>query len=213
MELTPELLITALRRICQVLHSNKQYLTDLDSPIGDADHGINMDRGFTAVQGKLDTASGLDVGAILKLVATTLISTVGGASGPLYGTAFLRAGTALAGKQSLTLDDTVTGMNAAVEGIMARGKATTGEKTMLDALVPAQEALSRAASEGLPLHEAFALAATAAEEGAKATIPMLATKGRASYLGERSIGHQDAGATSSSLMLRALADTLAEAQS
>jgi dihydroxyacetone kinase-like protein len=211
MELTPNLIISSLRRTCQVLHDNRQYLTDLDSPIGDADHGINMDRGFTAVLPKLDTVEGQDAGAILKLVASTLISTVGGASGPLYGTAFLRAGTALSGKQSVSLDDCVTALGAAVQGVRDRGKATTGEKTMLDALVPAQEALASAARDGLDLREAFALAATAAEEGAKATIPMLATKGRASYLGERSIGHQDAGATSSALILRAVADTLAEA--
>ena len=212
MELTTDLITASLKRICQVLHDNRQYLTDLDSPIGDADHGINMDRGFAAVLPKLDTVEGQDAGAILKLVASTLISTVGGASGPLYGTAFLRAGIALAGKQSVSLDDCVTTLGAAVQGIRDRGKATTGEKTMLDALVPAQEALASAARDGLDLREAFALAATAAEEGAKATIPMLATKGRASYLGERSIGHQDAGATSSALMLRAVADTLAEAQ-
>ena len=211
MELTTNLIIASLRRMCQVLHDERQYLTDLDSPIGDADHGINMDRGFTAVLPRLDTVEGQDAGAILKLVASTLISTVGGASGPLYGTAFLRAGAALAGKQSVSLDDCVTALGAAVQGIRERGKATTGEKTMLDALVPAQEALASAARDGLDLREAFALAATAAEEGAKATIPMLATKGRASYLGERSIGHQDAGATSSALILRAVADTLAEA--
>ncbi len=211
MELTPNLITTSLRRICQVLHDQRQYLTDLDSPVGDADHGINMDRGFTAVLPKLETVEGQEAGAILKLVASTLISTVGGASGPLYGTAFLRAGAALAGKQSVSLDDCVTALGAAVQGIRDRGKATTGEKTMLDALVPAEEALAAAARDGLGLREAFALAATAAEEGAKATIPMLATKGRASYLGERSIGHQDAGATSSALMLRAVADTLAEA--
>jgi phosphoenolpyruvate---glycerone phosphotransferase subunit DhaL len=211
MELTTSLIIASLRRICQVLHDNRQYLTDLDSPIGDADHGINMDRGFAAVLPRLDAVEEQDAGAILKLVASTLISTVGGASGPLYGTAFLRAGAALTGKQSVSLDDCVTALGAAVQGIRDRGKATTGEKTMLDALVPAQEALESAARDGLDIREAFALAATAAEEGAKATIPMLATKGRASYLGERSIGHQDAGATSSALMLRAVADTLAEA--
>ena len=211
MELTTNLIISSLRRVCEVLHDNRQYLTDLDSPIGDADHGINMDRGFMAVLPKLDTVEGQDAGAILKLVASTLISTVGGASGPLYGTAFLRAGVALTGKQSVSLDDCVIALGAAVQGVRDRGKATTGEKTMLDALVPAQEALASAARDGLDLREAFALAATAAEEGAKATIPMLATKGRASYLGERSIGHQDAGATSSALILRALADTLAEA--
>jgi phosphoenolpyruvate---glycerone phosphotransferase subunit DhaL len=209
MELTPDVLTACLRRIAAVLREQRQYLTDLDSPIGDADHGINMDRGFTAVAAKLDGTAGQDPAALLKLVAMTLISTVGGASGPLYGTAFLRASTALAGKPALALDDCVAGMTAAVQGIRDRGKATTGEKTMLDALVPAQEALSAAATEGVDLAAAFARAADAAEAGARATIPLLATKGRASYLGERSIGHQDPGATSSALMLRAVADTLA----
>src|SRR4051794_31923914 len=137
MELTPDTILACLRRMGTVLHEQRQYLTDLDSPIGDGDHGINMDRGFTAVVAKLDSAPTGDAGAILKLVASTLISTVGGASGPLYGTAFLRAGAALTGKATLTLADCVTGMNAAVQGIRDRGKATTGEKTMLDALIPA----------------------------------------------------------------------------
>ena len=212
MDLTPDVLTACLRRIATVLREQRQHLTDLDSPIGDADHGINMDRGFTAVAAKLDGAAGQDPAALLKLVAMTLISTVGGASGPLYGTAFLRASTALAGKPVLTLDDCVAGMTAGVQGIRDRGKATTGEKTMLDALVPAQEALSAAATEGADLAAAFARAAAAAEAGAQATIPLLATKGRASYLGERSIGHQDPGATSSALMLRAVADTLAGAE-
>jgi dihydroxyacetone kinase-like protein len=211
MEMTADLLVACLRRIVTVLHEQRQYLTDLDSAIGDADHGINMDRGFTAVGAKLDAGTTQDVGAVLKLVASTLISTVGGASGPLYGTAFLRAGTALVGKEALTLADCVAGMNAAVQGIRDRGKAAPGEKTMLDALVPAQEALAAADAAGLDLPQAFDRAAAAAEAGAKATIPLLATKGRASYLGERSIGHQDPGATSSALMLRAVADTLAAA--
>ena len=207
--MTSELVTASIMRIADVLHEQRQYLTDLDSPIGDADHGTNMDRGFTAVRAKIEAANEQDVSALLKLVAMTLISTVGGSSGPLYGTAFLRAATAVQGKADLNLDDCVTALNAAVQGIRDRGKATTGEKTMLDALVPAQEALAAAASEGLDLPGAFARAAVAAEAGAEATIPMLATKGRASYLGERSLGHQDPGATSSALMLRAVADTLA----
>jgi len=211
MEMTPEQLTACLRRIGEVLHEQRQYLTDLDSPIGDADHGINMDRGFTALIPKLETADGQDPAGLLKLVASTLISTVGGAAGPLYGTAFLRAGMAVAGKSALSLEDCVTAMNAAVQGIKDRGKATTGEKTMLDALVPAQEALSKAAAEGLDLPEAFARTADAAEAGAESTIPLLATKGRASYLGERSIGHKDPGATSSAFMVRAVADILAGA--
>jgi dihydroxyacetone kinase-like protein len=211
MDLTPDIMIACVRRMGEVLHEQRLYLTGLDSPIGDADHGTNMDRGFTAVLARLDSLEGQDVGGVLKTVASTLISTVGGASGPLYGTAFLRAGTALAGKSIVTLDDCVAGLSAAVQGIRDRGKATTGEKTMLDALVPAQEALAAASTAGLGLTEAFSRAAAAAEVGAEATIPMLATKGRASYLGERSIGHQDPGATSAALMLRAAADTLAEA--
>lgn len=209
MEMTSAQLVASLRRIAQVLHEQRQYLTELDSAIGDADHGFNMDRGFTAIEAKLDSVEGQDAGSVLKMVASTLISTVGGAAGPLYGTAFLRAGMALTGKTTLTLEDCVTGLNAGVQGIRDRGKATTGEKTMVDALVPAQEALAAAASEGLDLPQAFDRAASAAEAGAEATIPMLATKGRASYLGERSIGHKDPGATSSALLLRAVADTLA----
>jgi dihydroxyacetone kinase-like protein len=208
MELTSDLLEACLRRIATVLHEQRQYLTDLDAAIGDADHGTNMDRGFAAVVARLDSAGGQNPDALLKLVATTLISTVGGAAGPLYGTAFLRAGAALAGKDSLTVQDCLAGFSAAVQGVKDRGKATTGEKTMLDALVPAQEAFAAAAGEGADLPKAFARAASGAEAGAEATIPMLATKGRASYLGERSTGHQDPGATSSALMLRAVADTL-----
>lgn len=209
MEMSSAQLVASLRRIAQVLHEQRQYLTELDSAIGDADHGFNMDRGFTAIEAKLDSVEGQDAGSVLKMVASTLISTVGGAAGPLYGTAFLRAGVALTGKTTLTVEDCVTGLNAGVQGIRDRGKATTGEKTMVDALVPAQEALAAAASEGLDLPQAFDRAASAAEAGAEATIPMLATKGRASYLGERSIGHKDPGATSSALLLRAVADTLA----
>lgn len=191
-----------LRRSAQALREQRQYLTDLDSAIGDADHGINMDRGFTAVLDKLPTVAEADIGAILKTVGTTLVSTVGGASGPLYGTAFLRAGMALAGKQELEPADALLGLNAALEGIMTRGHAQRGEKTMVDALAPAVDALKAQVESGADLTEALRAAAEAAEAGAQATIPMLATKGRASYLGERSIGHQDPGATSVTLLLR-----------
>ena len=193
-----------LRRSAQALHEQRQYLTDLDAAIGDGDHGINMDRGFTAVLDKLPTVAEADFGTILKTVGTTLVSTVGGASGPLYGTAFLRAGTALAGKQELQPDDVVLGFNAALEGIMARGRTQRGEKTMVDALGPAYDALKASVDAGRPLSEALRAAATAAEQGMQATIPLLATKGRASYLGERSIGHQDPGATSATLFLQAM---------
>lgn len=194
-----------LRRSADVLREQRVYLSDLDSAIGDADHGINMDRGFTAVMDKLPGVAEADVGTILKTVGTTLVSTVGGASGPLYGTAFLRAGTALAGKQELQPADVLAGLEAALEGIQARGRAQRGEKTMVDALAPAVDALRAALAGGQGLSDALRAAADAAEQGAADTIPMLATKGRASYLGERSIGHQDPGATSMSLLLRAAA--------
>ena len=195
-----------LGRIADVLHENAAYLTQLDSPIGDADHGTNMDRGFAAVRGKFPTMETMDSATQFKTVGTTLVSTVGGSSGPLYGTAFLRAGGAITGKSELEAADVVAMLEAFVGGIIARGKAHTGEKTMIDALSPALDAAKSALNENKSIPEITARAATAAEEGMKATIPMLATKGRASYLGERSIGHQDPGATSSYLMLKSLAE-------
>jgi dihydroxyacetone kinase-like protein len=197
-----------LERIADVLHENAAYLTQLDSPIGDADHGINMDRGFTAVRNKFSTMAKTDIGTQLKTVGTTLVSTVGGASGPLYGTAFLRAGGAVAGRQNLEAADIVAMLEAFVGGVVARGKAQPGEKTMIDALTPALDAAKQALNEGVSLKELTLRATRAAEEGAKATVPMLATKGRASYLGERSIGHQDPGATSSWLILRSLSEVV-----
>jgi phosphoenolpyruvate---glycerone phosphotransferase subunit DhaL len=207
MPITTEDTVHWLQRLAQVLHENREYLTQLDSPIGDADHGINMDRGFKAVMDKLPTVANMDIGSILKTVGTTLVSTVGGASGPLYGTAFLRAGMATAGKYELYEADYTTMLEAALEGIRARGKAQPGEKTIVDALTPALAAAREAQAQGLDISQITRSASDAAESGMKATIPMLATKGRASYLGERSIGHQDPGATSSWLMLRTLADT------
>jgi dihydroxyacetone kinase-like protein len=196
-------ILSWLRRSAEELHAQREYLTELDAAIGDGDHGINMDRGFTAVLDKLPSVTDADVGTILKTVGTTLVSTVGGASGPLYGTAFLRAGTALAGKQELQSSDVVTGLEAALEGIKARGHAQVGEKTMVDALSPAVDAFKTATGADQSLQEALYAAGNAAEEGMKATIPLVATKGRASYLGERSAGHQDPGATSVTLLLRA----------
>jgi phosphoenolpyruvate---glycerone phosphotransferase subunit DhaL len=193
-----------LRRSAQALHEQRQYLSDLDAAIGDGDHGINMDRGFTAVMDKLPAVAEADIGTILKTVGTTLVSTVGGASGPLYGTAFLRAGTALAGKQELQASDVALGMDAALEGIMARGRAQRGEKTMVDALAPAVDAFKASINAGQPVADALELAAAAGEQGMLATIPLVATKGRASYLGARSAGHQDPGATSVTLFLRAM---------
>jgi dihydroxyacetone kinase-like protein len=201
-----------LQRSAQVLHENSVYLTQLDSAIGDADHGINMDRGFAAVTTKLASLDNADISTLFKTVGTTLVSTVGGASGPLYGTAFLRAGIATAGKQELTTSDIVTVLNAMIEGIKTRGKAQAGEKTMLDALIPALDAARQVQAEDAQLPQALQTIAAAAEEGMKQTTAMLATKGRASYLGERSIGHQDPGATSSWLLLQALAQTITSAQ-
>src|SRR5437667_7103049 len=166
-----------------------------------------MDRGFKAVNDKLPGMASMDIGSILKTVGTTLVSTVGGASGPLYGTAFLRAGMATSGKLELYEADFVGMLEAALEGIKARGKAQPGEKTMVDALTPALAAAKEAEAQNVGLSQLLRRASDAAEKGMKATIPLLATKGRASYLGGRSIGHQDPGATSSWLILKALADT------
>ncbi|MDO8107313.1 dihydroxyacetone kinase subunit DhaL [Isoptericola sp. b441] len=201
---------TWVRRTAEVIAEHREELIELDRQIGDGDHGENMNRGFTAVVGKLDALdeAPAHVADVLKLVATTLMSTVGGAAGPLYGTAYLRAAK-VTGLEELDAPAVVAMIEAGLEGIVARGKATTGEKTMVDAWTPAGSAAQEAASGGASPAEVLAAAATAAEEGAVATIPMVATKGRASYLGERSAGHQDPGATSTALILRAAADTAA----
>ncbi len=209
MPITTEDIVRWINRVATVLHENRDYLTQLDSPIGDADHGTNMDRGFQAVIAKLPTVATMDIGSILKTVGTTLVSTVGGASGPLYGTAFLRAGMATSGKDELYEADVVHMLESFLAGITVRGKAQPGEKTMVDALTPAIAALKEAEQQRVSMAQLLRRGGTAAEEGMKATIPLLATKGRASYLGERSIGHQDPGATSSWLILKALADTCA----
>jgi phosphoenolpyruvate---glycerone phosphotransferase subunit DhaL len=187
----------------------KQYLTQLDQAIGDGDHGINMDRGMTAALAKLDTVPDGDIGALLKTVGMTLVSTVGGAGGPLYGTLFLQMGTATAGKGELDAASWQAALEAGIQGVEMRGKAEPGDKTMLDALIPGREAFAAAVAEGASFDDALRRSADAAEEGMKATVPLVARKGRASYLGERSAGHQDPGATSSHLLLRVAADTLA----
>jgi dihydroxyacetone kinase-like protein len=188
------------------VHAEKGHLTDLDSAIGDADHGINMDRGFTAVVAKLPSLPVGDVGGLLKGVGMTLVSTVGGASGPLYGTFFLQLGGGTAGKAEIELADFATAMEAGIAGIQRLGKAEPGDKTMLDALLPARDALRGGLDRGDAPSDALAAAVAAAEQGMLATIPLVARKGRASYLGERSAGHQDPGATSSHLLLKAAAD-------
>jgi dihydroxyacetone kinase-like protein len=193
-----------LQRSATILRQQRDYLTQLDAAIGDADHGINMDRGFTAVIERLPSVADKDIGTILKTVGMALVSTVGGASGPLYGTAFLRAGTTLADKQILQPEDIVAGFAAAVEGVRQRGKAQPGEKTMIDVLEPALDALRTAVNSGQPVEAVLRSAEAAARDAVERTIPMLATKGRASYLGERSIDHQDPGATSSWYLIRAM---------
>jgi dihydroxyacetone kinase-like protein len=162
-----------------------------------------------AAVAKLDGVAGEDVGTLLKTVGMTLVSTVGGAGGPLYGTLFLQMGTATTGKSELTAEDWLAALDAGVKGVQMRGKAEPGDKTMVDALLPGREALAAALAEGLSLGEALRRSSAAAEDGVRATVPLVARKGRASYLGERSAGHQDPGATSSSMLLQAAAETLA----
>ena len=203
-----EQIIQWIQAIALVLEQNKDYLTELDAAIGDADHGINMNRGFQKVMSQLPTVADKDIGSILKTVSMTLISSVGGASGPLYGTMFLRASTAVAGKSELTDEDMVALLQAAVDGIIQRGKANLGDKTMLDALSPASEAFKQAVANGASTQEALQQAVAAAEEGMKNTIPLVAKKGRASYLGDRSANHQDPGATSAYLILKTLLETV-----
>jgi dihydroxyacetone kinase-like protein len=200
------------RRTAEVVTEHRDELIELDRQIGDGDHGENLTRGFTAVVAKLDALEEqpADVGAVLKLVATTLMSTVGGAAGPLYGTAYLRAAK-VTGLPELDSAAVVALLEAGLEGIVVRGKASPGEKTMVDAWTPAVEAAVAAADAGASPAAVLAAAAEAARGGAAATIPLVATKGRASYLGERSAGHQDPGATSTALVLEAAAATAAQA--
>ena len=202
-----------IRAFAAAIAENREYLTELDSAIGDADHGINMNRGMQAVLGKLEGSSQGDVGALLKGVGMTLVSTVGGASGPLYGTLFLQMGSSATGKQELSAEDWADALAAGVAGVQRRGKAELGDKTMIDALVPAVEALRSSLAGGATAGEALHRSAEAARDGMTATIPLVARKGRASYLGERSADHQDPGATSSWLLLRTAEETLAATQS
>jgi phosphoenolpyruvate---glycerone phosphotransferase subunit DhaL len=199
-----------VKAYASTIAENKEHLTRLDSAIGDADHGINMDRGMSAALAKLDGLENGDVGTLLKTVGMALISSVGGAGGPLYGTLFLQMGTATAGKGELEPDDWRAALEAALAGVQMRGKAEPGDKTMVDALMPGKDGLAEALSEGAAFADALRRSAAAAEEGMRATVPLVARKGRASYLGERSAGHQDPGATSSYLLLKVAADTWAD---
>jgi dihydroxyacetone kinase-like protein len=192
---------------------NKDLLTELDSAIGDADHGANMHRGFQMVSRTLPTVSDKDIGSVLKLVGATLVSSVGGAGGLLYGTFFIQMGAVTAGKLELTAHDWATALEAGVTGVIMRGKAAPGDKTMIDALLPALTVFNDALTRGCIFQDALVASAQAAEKGMIATIPLVARKGRASYLGERSIGHQDPGATSSHLMLKTAVTALSSRQS
>ena len=200
--------VAALRLAAGVIQEHRDELVRLDQAIGDADHGENMRRGFTALLSRLDSEEAASPGKVLKLVATTLISTVGGAAGPLYGTAFLRASAAVGDLQELDCDAVARALQAALDGVVARGKAVVGDKTMVDALTPA---VAAAASVDGSVAAVLSAAADAAAEGAESTVPMVARKGRASYLGERSAGHLDPGARSTALLLRAFADAAAKA--
>ena len=199
--------IEIIQSIVKKIEAEKDFLTELDNAIGDGDHGINLSRGFQKVAEKLPEWEGQDIGAIFKGVGTQLVSTVGGASGPLYGTAFMKAGNACKGKTEISGEDLAAALEAAIGGIKMRGKSTEGEKTMLDALCPAHKALTEALAGGKDLKEALAAAVEAAAKGVEYTKTIIATKGRASYLGERSIGHQDPGATSSLYILQAMEET------
>lgn len=198
--------INWLKNTAVIMKENKEYLSDLDSPIGDADHGINMDRGFTKVLTKLDEFEKLDIGSILKNTGMTLISSVGGAAGPLYGTFYLKAGMALSGKMEITLDELSIALEKGLEGIKARGRAMVGEKTIIDSLEPAIKSLKAATTKNKSIEEALNNSLDAAEKGMNSTIDLIAKKGRASYLGERSLGHQDPGATSAFFIMKALND-------
>lgn len=185
----------------QEVADHRELLTQLDAAIGDADHGANLDRGLVAVVAALDGLETATPGELLKTTGMTLVSTVGGASGPLYGTLFLRMSGSAGDADTMEPSQFAAALRAGLEGVVARGRAQSGDKTMYDALAPACDALDEAIAEGVSLPDALDRAADAAEAGRDATIPMLARKGRASYLGERSVGHQDPGATSAALLV------------
>ncbi|RKF13161.1 dihydroxyacetone kinase subunit L [Alginatibacterium sediminis] len=197
-----------LNSCADIFAKERDYLTQLDADIGDADHGINMNRGFERVKDKITTIEDQDIGTIFKTTGMTLLSSVGGASGPLYGTFFIRAAAAGNGKQSIDLNDLCQIFSDGVDGVVARGKAQPGDKTMCDVWWTVVEALEKSKDEGQDLQQALVAMGEASEKGAAATIEMQAKKGRASYLGERSIGHQDPGATSSMMMVKALRDVV-----
>lgn len=197
-------MIEILKAIAARIDEQKDYLTELDNEIADGDHGVNMAKGFNAVVAKLDAMADKDIGSLLKTTGMTLVSTVGGSAGPLYGTAFMKAGAALKDKMEMNEADLVAAVEAAIGGIQMRGKATVGEKTMLDAICPAFDALKASVEAGEDMKAALTKAVEAAQKGVEYTKTIKATKGRASYIGDRSIGHQDPGATSATYMFEVL---------
>jgi dihydroxyacetone kinase-like protein len=205
--------VAALKAAADTVVAHRDELVELDRVIGDGDHGENLQRGFQTFVVALTRSTPDKPGAVVKLLATTLISTVGGAAGPLYGTACLRAATTLGDADELTPETTVAALRAALGGVVARGKAEVGDKTMVDALTPAVDAAAEALGSGADIAGVLAAAADAAEKGAESTVPLVARKGRASYLGERSANHLDPGARSTSLLLRAFADSAAKHRS
>lgn len=197
--------ISVLRAMCRRMEAEKDFLTELDNVIADGDHGINMARGFAAVERKLPELSGKDLGAVLKTVGLTLVSAVGGSAGPLYGTMFLKSGMAMAGKTEIALDDFLVCLKLSIDGVQQRGHAVRGEKTMLDAMIPAWEAMTAARTSCLTSEAVLDAGIAAAHNGVEYTKTIVATKGRASYIGERSLGHQDPGATSFAFLLETVA--------
>jgi dihydroxyacetone kinase-like protein len=211
MTISRDQFIAWIKDYAAVIAENKDYLTGLDSAIGDADHGINMDRGFQAVLTKLPAFANQDIGSVAKNIGMVLISTVGGASGPLYGSFFVQISKETTGKLELTLSDWTAALESAVNGVIMRGKASQGDKTMLDTLIPALNTLKECCANGTSLEDALSTSEKAAKQGMLSTTPLVAKKGRASYLGERSAGTQDPGATSSYFLLMTAARTLSKA--
>lgn len=203
-----EKVIQIIFQMSRRMEQEKQFLTDLDNAIADGDHGINMARGFSAVEGKIADFGDKDIGTVLKTAGMTLVSAVGGSAGPLYGTAFMRSGMLMNGKTEMNISDFLDCIKASIEGIMQRGKAVQGEKTMLDSMIPSLEAMEKAKSDGLSDKEVLTRGIEAAKNGIEFTKTIAATKGRASYIGERSIGHQDPGATSYTFLLEVIAENI-----
>ena len=203
-----EKIILVIDQMAVTMEKQKEFLTELDNVIGDGDHGINMARGFSEVIKKRDSLAKMDAGDMIKNLGMILVSTVGGASGPLYGTAFMKAGMFLKGKEEVTFPDFLKAFACAIDGVMARGKAAEGEKTMLDAMLPAKRAMEQEWTISGDGKKSMEEGLTAARKGIEYTKTIIATKGRAAYLGERSIGHQDPGATSFVFLLEAIASQM-----